>query len=204
MSVKDHKFPFAIYGEFINLVKLAESDAAFVFGLRKSKAAEFLNCPKDYTYESQVLWQRNRPLDEINYIIYDGSHRVGMISIYDCDWVNGVSNVGRLLLSGQFIHNHRPYGLEALKLCYGYVFEEMGFRKISGTINSKNTKVVSLQLYLGMIQEGFFKSHVLLNGEPQDLFFLSLMKEDFLQYKEKIDKLLDKFKNRETGAYKGD
>jgi RimJ/RimL family protein N-acetyltransferase len=117
-----------------------------------------------------------------------------MVSIYDCDWVNGVSNVGRLLLSDQYIHNNKPYGLEALLLTYDYVFNVMNFRKISGTINSRNEKIVSLQKFLGMKTEGYFEKHVLLNGVPQDLHFFSLLKEDFPNYYAKIDLLLNKFR----------
>lgn len=194
MNVSNHKFPLLIHGEFITLSKMMEKDAEFIFGLRVQKAAEFLNRSEGYSLKSQIKWQKNRTDDEVNYIIYDGSFRVGMVSIYDCDWVNGVSNVGRLLLDGLYIHNNKPYGLEALQLTYGYVFNTMGFRKISGTINSRNEKVISLQKYLGMTEEGYFHNHVLLNGQPQDLVFLSLFKEDFSNYYDKIDILLNKFR----------
>jgi RimJ/RimL family protein N-acetyltransferase len=162
--------------------------------LRSSKSAEYLNCPEGYSLEMQLKWQESRTGDEVNYIIYDsvGVHKVGMVSIYDCNWVNGVSNVGRLLLHDSFVHKSTPYGLEALKLTYGYVFNKMNFRKISGTINSKNEKVYDLQRYLGMSEEGFFVDHVLLKGEPQSLYFLSLFKEDYPEYSAKIDLLLDK------------
>lgn len=196
MNVSNHKFPVIIHGEFITLSKVMEVDAEFIFRLRSSNAAEFLNCSKDYSIESQIKWQKSRLDSEVNYIIYDNidSFKIGMISIYDCDWMNGVSNVGRLILEQHYIHNNTPYGLEALQLAYEYVFDIMEFRKISGTINSRNLKVVSLQKYLGMSEEGYFKHHVMLNGQPQDLYFLSLLKEDFSNYYAKIDLLLNKFR----------
>jgi RimJ/RimL family protein N-acetyltransferase len=194
MNALNHKFPVYLKGEFIILHKAITNDAQFIYELRSSPAAQYLNCPPDYSLESQTRWLLARPDTEINYIISDwNGNRVGMVSIYDCDWANGVSNVGRLLLSEALVHQGTPYGLEALKITYGYVFDVMGFRKISGTINSKNEKVIHLQGYLGMCQEGYFKDHVLLNGEPQDLVFLSLTKEHFPYYCSQIDKLLDKF-----------
>lgn len=194
MDARNHKFPVIIQGEFIVLSKVMEQDAQFIYDLRTSKSAEYLNCPEGYTIEMQLKWQERRTGYEVNYIIYDsvGALKVGMVSIYDCDWDNGVSNVGRLLLRDQFVHKSTPYGLEALKLTYGYVFNEMKFRKISGTINSKNEKVYDLQKFLGMSEEGFFVDHVLLKGEPQSLYFLSLFKEDFPEYSARIDLLLDK------------
>jgi RimJ/RimL family protein N-acetyltransferase len=196
MDAQKHKFPTLIPGEFIVLSKIMERDAAFIHRLRTSEGAKYLNQPKGYCLESQIKWQESRGTDEVNYIIYDKKEEisVGMVSIYECDWDNGVSNVGRLLLVDKYVHNSSPYGLEALKMTYGYVFKIMGFRKISGIINSKNVKVVSLQKYLGMVEEGYFRGHVLLHGEPQDLNFLSLFKEDFQAYSDKIDLLLNKFR----------
>jgi RimJ/RimL family protein N-acetyltransferase len=195
MNASGFKFPDQIDGEFIILSRIEPSDAEFIYKLRTSKLAQYLNCPPGYSVQSQISWIKHRPKDEVNYLIYNkDSMRVGMVSIYDCDWVNGVSNVGRLLLKEEYIEKGSPYGLEALKVCYGFVFNVMKFRKISGTINSKNEKVYDLQIYLGMSEEGFFMDHVMLRGEPQHLYFLSLFKEDFPEYSNKIDRLLDKYR----------
>ena len=190
-----HKFATTVGGEFIDLQKVTVDDAEFIYELRTSKGAQYLNQPPNYSISSQREWIEKRTTDEINYIIYSKDReRVGMVSIYDCDWSNGVSNVGRLLLKEQFIHASTPFGLEALLITYGYVFNIMGFRKIAGTINSRNEKAVSLQKHLGMIEEGYFRGHVLLDGEPQDLYWLALFKEDFPRYSAKIYSLLNKFR----------
>jgi RimJ/RimL family protein N-acetyltransferase len=195
MKQSEHKFPCLISGEFITLSKVMERDANFIFGLRTSDGAVYLNRPEGYSLQMQLAWQKSRTDEEVNYIIYDQARfKVGMVSIYDCDWSNGVSNVGRLLLSNKFIHKSTPYGLEALLLTYGYVFNTMGFRKIAGTINTRNEKVYALQKYLGMNEEGTFRDHVLLNGKPQNLHFLSLFREEFPEYSEMINKLLQKFR----------
>lgn len=196
MNALGHKFPEKIIGEFVILQKMEYCDAEFIYNLRKSNVARYLNCPPDYSIESQIKWQTNRPDSEGNYIIYNFlKQKVGMISIYDCDWANGVSNVGHLLLNEQYVHKGTPYGMEVLKITYGYVFNTMNFRKISGTINTKNKKIYDLQRYLGMIDEGYFKDHVILNGKPQDIYFLSLFKEGYKNYAEKIDRILQKFRN---------
>lgn len=197
MNAQNHKFPLFIEGEFITLSKVMDVDAPFIYGIRTSEAAQYLNCPPNYSLESQLRWQSNRPSDEVNYIIYDKKEakRVGMVAIYECDWSNRVSNVGRLLLQHNFVHKSTPYGLEALKMTYGYVFNTMCFRKIAGTVNTKNERTYRLQKFLGMNDEGCFRDHVLLKGEPQDLYFLSLFREDFTDYSNQIDKLLQKFRS---------
>ena len=198
MDVLQHKFPKLIRGEFITLSKVMLCDAEFIYRLRTSPVAQYLNCPPDYSVEKQIQWQQSRSNDEVNYIIYNNDRdpfRVGMVSIYDCDWTNKISSLGRLLLHENFAHKSTPYGLEAMKMVYGYVFNVMGFRKVYGPINTKNERMYSLQKYLGSVDEGCFKGHVLLNGEPQDLYYLAVFKEGFPAYEAKIDSLLNKFRN---------
>jgi RimJ/RimL family protein N-acetyltransferase len=71
----------------------------------------------------------------------------------------------------------------------------MDFRKITGTILGKNEKVFGLQKFLGMEQEGYLKKHVILRGNYEDLYVMSLIKEDFGGYKDKINTILSKFRN---------
>lgn len=192
-----HKFDKIIRGEFITLKKVTIADAPYIYTWRTSSAGQYLNSPPDYSVTSQINWIESRDdKQEMNYIIYarNTNIRVGMIGIYEVSWADLVSNCGRLILDEQFVHKSTPYGLEALSLGYGYVFNNMGFRKISGIINSKNKRIYELQKYLGMVDEGYFKAHIMLNGEPQDMYFLSLFKEDFPQYAIRLNLLLNKFR----------
>ena len=191
-----HKFPLSITGEFITLRKVTVNDSAFIYELRTSTCAQYLNQPPDYSINLQREWIEKRTDAEINYIILrnDTMSRAGMVAILDVNHIDLVSSVGRLLLCEQYVNSSTPYGIEALKITYGYVFNEMQFRKISGVINSRNKKVYDLQKYLGMIDEGYFKKHTILRGELQDMYFLSLFSEQYPAYKDKIDTILDKFR----------
>lgn len=190
-----HEFDQVIRGEFITLKKVTINDAPYIFRWRSSSAGQYLNRPKNYSLEAQINWIESCKDTEINYIILnkDGK-RVGMIGIYDVDWVNGVSNCGRLILDEQYVHQHTPYGIEALLLGYDYVFNKMGMRKISGTILGLNTSMIGLQRYLGMTDEGLWKRHVLINGNYEDLCVMSLFRDDFGGYKQNINNILDKFR----------
>jgi diamine N-acetyltransferase len=191
-----HNFKLRLEGEFIYLAEVRTKDAELIYKLRTSESAKLLNKPEGYDVEMQRDWILSRNSDEKNYIIYNkvNSIPVGMIGIYDCDFHSGVSNCGRLLLFPWLIAQGSPFGLEALKICYSYIFNEMGFRKISGTIAGSNIKVISLQKYLGMTQEGILKGHALINGEYEDLYVYSLFKDDYSIYAWNIDKLLNKYR----------
>ena len=185
-----------IFGEFVYLDKVMLSDAEYIYKWRSSKSGELLHRPGGYSIESQRKWIESRPDTEVNYIICDNNtgREVGMIGIYDVNVIDKVSNCGRLILDYKYIEQGSPYGLEALILCYSYIFNEMGFRKITGTINARNEKVISLQSYLGMTQEGSLKKHTLTQGKYEDLLIFSLFAEKFEGYKEKVNKLLEKYR----------
>lgn len=196
MKQSEHIFPSAIKGEFVFLDQIIEDDARLIYNWRTSNAGLWLNQPDDYSVQTQRDWIVSRPSTEMNWMIMTNDYLVpvGMVGIYDVNWRDGVTNVGRLILDPKYVHKSTPYGLEALKLTYKYAFEDMGMRKISGTICGANDKVVSLQAYLGMTCEGHLKKHTLINGEYQDLRIFSLFKEDSARYFAEIDKKLEKYR----------
>ena len=118
-----------------------------------------------------------------------------MISIYDVNSEDKVADVGRLLLSDNYLTKSNPYGLEALLLGYNYVFNVMNLRKITGVIAAVNMTMVKLQLFLGMKQEGYLENHTLINGKFEDLHIMSIFKDEFNNtYTKKINFLLKSFK----------
>ena len=192
----DYKFENIIEGEFITLRKVVLDDAPDIYRWRSSKSGKFLRKVANYSLEFQIEWIKNRSNLEINYINYkkDTNIKVGMIGIYDVNNYDLVADVGRLLLSEEYLKQSTPYGLESLLLTYDYVFNKMNFRKISGTITSSNHEMFKMQKFLGMQQEGYLKQHVMINGKCEDMYLMSLFSEDFPNYKKKINFLLNSFR----------
>ena len=193
------KFEDILEGKFITLRKTTLDDAADIYKWRSGAAGIFMRQPENYSLEAQQKWIVSRGNNEINYIICDkySGEKVGTIGIYDINEADKVANVGRLLLSDTWLTKSNPFGLEALLLCYAYVFESMQFRKITGDIVGSNAEMVKLQIYLGMHQEGLLSKHVLINGQYQDLHILSLFAKDFAnRYSKRINIFLKAFEIR--------
>jgi len=183
-------------GKFVTLRKITVDDASNIYKWRSGAAGTHIRQPDNYSLEAQQKWILSRGNSEINYIICDkfSKEEVGTISIYDINAADKVANVGRLLLSDRWLTKSNPFGLEAMLLCYAYVFESMQFRKITGEIASSNVDMVKLQIYLGMQQEGLLSKHVFINGQYQDLHILSLFAEDFTnRYTKRINIFLKAF-----------
>jgi ribosomal-protein-alanine N-acetyltransferase len=196
MSAKNYKFDLVIEGEFIDLRQVRLSDAKDIFRWRSSSSGKYLHHPPDYSVESQENWIRNLSDDVIYYIIYpkNSTESVGMVGIYEVNWIDSIADCGGLILDEKYIEHGSPYGLEALLLCYEYIYTKMGIRKTTGVICGLNTRVISLQTHLGMTQEGLLKKHALIDGNYEDLCIFSLFKEDFPNYKDNINKLLNKYR----------
>jgi RimJ/RimL family protein N-acetyltransferase len=191
------KFQDIIVGDNIILRKTSISDAQDVFNWRSGLSGKYMRQPEGYSVKSQGNWIKSRGIDEINYIILDKitKKKVGTIGIYDINTIDRIANVGRLLLSDEFLGKSNPYGLEALLLGYDYVLNKMDFRKITGDILATNKAMFKLQKFLGMKQEGYLEKHTLINGNFEDLFIMSICKEQFNDtYKKKINFLLKSFK----------
>jgi len=175
------KFQDKIIGDHIILRKTELADANDIFIWRSGLSGQYLRQPAGYSISSQEDWIKSRGDNEINYIILDKktNKKVGTIGIYDVNIVDKVANVGRLLLSDEYFGKSTPYGLEALLLGYDYVLNKLDFRKISGDILGTNLAMFKLQMFLGMKQEGYLEKHVLINGSTEDIFIMSILKEDF-------------------------
>lgn len=192
----ESKFVNSIEGEYVILKKVMLEDAEDIYKWRSGESGRFMRHPTNYTIDLQKDWIKKRESSEVNYIIYkkESLTKVGMIGIYDLNYNDLVANVGRLLLSEEYLKKSNPYGLESLLLTYSFVFNSINFRKICGDILGSNLRMFKLQIFLGMQQEGFLKRHVIINGMYEDLFIMSLFKEDFINYKNKINFLLKSFK----------
>ena len=190
------KFEDILEGKFVTLRKTTADDAADIYKWRSGAAGTHIRQPDNYSLEVQQKWILSRGNNEINYIICDkfSKEKVGTISIYDINEADKVANVGRLLLSDTWLTKSNPFGLEAMLLCYAYVFESMQFRKITGDIIASNADMVKLQTYLGMQQEGLLSKHVFINGQYQDLHIMSLFVEGFAnRYTKRINIFLKAF-----------
>ncbi len=191
------KFETTLTGKHIKLTKIDVSDAEDIFKWRTGIGGVHLRQPANYSVSMQKKWIQNRTENEINYIISDKAtkEKVGTIGIYDVNEIDKVANVGRLVIKDEYQTKSNPYGLEALLLAYDYLFNNLNFRKMTGDILATNKPMHKLQLYLGMKQEGYLEKHILINGRAENLYIMSIFKEEFeKKYKPKLLFFLKAFK----------
>ncbi|MEP6951057.1 MAG: GNAT family protein [Ginsengibacter sp.] len=186
-----------IEGKFIDLRVTNEDDAEDIYRWRTSDSGNFLNQPENYSIEFQKAWMKSRSQKEINYIILSKGflpEKVGMIAIVDIDQQNRKAEVGRLLLDAKYLNVSTPFGLEALKLTYNLVLNEWKFNKIYGSILAQHTKLIKLQMYLGMEEEGILHKHLFLHNQYLDLHLFAIFTDTLnSRYLPRINLLLRSF-----------
>lgn len=189
-------YPKELRGNFVRLRTLVLDDAETIFNWRSSASGKFLNQPLGYSLLSQIEWMKNRPSNEINFMICDKRMEkdVGTISIVNISPQDFTTELGRLLLDPVYLKKSNPFGLEAIKLCCQQIFDVWKFNKVYGTILSDNFDMLRFQTYLGMEEEGILKKHRMRYGLLYDIHLVALFNENYQKkYVKRLDLLLHSF-----------
>ena len=166
-------------GEFVDLRPLAPDDAALTFRWRQSERGANLNRGAQ-TVAEQAAWLASRPASEYNFaIVLKGGTPVGMVSVSGIDTVHRHAEPGRFLIGEEEAVRSIPAAVEAMKLVYGLVFDELKLLRVYGTIASDNVLMIKWQKFLGMKEEGRLRNHYFINGHFQDAVMFGMLADEY-------------------------
>lgn len=166
-------------GEFVDLLPLATEHAAITLAWRQSPRAALLNRGAA-SVEQQAVWIASRPDSECNWVIaLHSGQPVGMLSLVDIDRANGHAQTGRFLIGDEAAVRGVPAAAEAMKRLYEYAFDGLGLRRLYGHVAAENTAMIKWQRYLGMVEEGRWRQHWLIDGVPHDAVLLGLLADEY-------------------------
>ncbi len=168
-----------LHGEFVDLIPLTPEHAALTFAWRQGERAANLNRGAA-TVEQQAAWIASRPTAEYNFIIalMDG-RPVGMVSVSGIDTLHRHCEPGRFLIGDEEAVRGIPAAVEAMKLVYQLVFDELGLLRVFGTIASDNLLMMKWQKFLGMKEEGRLRRHYFINGHYQDAVLFGMLEDEY-------------------------
>jgi RimJ/RimL family protein N-acetyltransferase len=167
-------------GKYINLRKLASSDAEKTFKWRHSSRANLLNKGAE-SVEGQRKWIESRSDSEINFMIeLKNSTQVGMISLIAINLINKNAESARFLIGEEEQSQGIPVAIESMMLLYRYAFETLGLERIYGTVLEENTAMLKWQKFFGMSEEGVMRKHYYINGKYQDAIMVGILKNEYL------------------------
>ena len=166
-------------GKFVELRPLTADDAARTLRWRQNARAANLNRGAQ-TEESQAAWIASRPATEYNFVIVlkDGTP-VGMVSVSGIDIVHRHAEPGRFLIGEEEAVRGIPAAVEAMKLVYQLVFDELKLLRVYGSIASDNRLMIKWQKFLGMREEGRLRRHFFINGHFQDAVLFGMLVDEY-------------------------
>lgn len=109
---------------------------------------------------------------------------IGMINIVDINWKDRRAFTGMLL--GDKEMRGKGYGVDAIMTMNRYAFEEMGLRRLDGTMISYN--VASINVYTkkcGWVQEGIKKDAYFRKNQWWDEVVVGITSQDYFELIEK-------------------
>lgn len=168
-----------LMGNFTSLRPLQIDDASLTLQWRSSERASLLNSGAD-NLDEQIRWIKGRPVNEYNFIIQlKTGLPVGMLSLIGVNSANRHAETARFLIGEEKATKGIPVAVEAMKLIYGFAFDELNLMRLFGTVASSNSLMVKWQKYLGMKEEGRMRNHYFINGKWQDAIILGLLVDEY-------------------------
>lgn len=166
-------------GEYVVLRPLEVEDAALTLQWRLGDRAALVNAGAG-TPEEQRSWIAARPSNELNFIIELRSGiPVGMLSLISIDLQNRRAEPARFLIGEPDAVKGIPAAIEAMKLLYELAFDELGLRRVHGTVAFENQLMIKWQKFLGMREEGTLREHYFVGGHFQDAVCLGMMEDEY-------------------------
>jgi RimJ/RimL family protein N-acetyltransferase len=166
-------------GEFVDLRRLTQEDASLTLRWRLGRRAVNMNRGAQ-SLEQQTKWIAGRPDSEYNFIIsLKTGIPVGMVSVTGIDAVHRHAEPGRFLIGDEDAVRGIPAAVEAMKLVYQLVFDELKLQRVYGTIASDNVPMMKWQKFLGMKEEGRLRNHYFINGHFQDAVVFGMLIDEY-------------------------
>ena len=168
-----------LIGKYVALRPLRVDDAELTLGWRQSDRAILLNRGAA-SVADQAAWIASRPKTELNFVIQLRSGQpVGMLSLVNIDEVNRRAEPARFLIGDPDSVKGLPVAVEAMKLLYELVFDQLGFHRVYGTVVADNRLMVTWQKFLGMKEEGRLRQHYFVAGRFHDAICLGMMDDEY-------------------------
>jgi [ribosomal protein S5]-alanine N-acetyltransferase len=168
-----------LYGQYVVLRQLRVDDAALTLGWRQSDRAKLLNRGATSVAE-QAAWIASRPNTELNFVIQLRSGQpVGMLSLVNIDEVNRRAEPARFLIGDPESVKGLPVALEALKLLYELVFDQLELHRVYGLVVAENRLMVKWHTFLGVKEEGRLREHYFIAGRFHDAICLGMMEDEY-------------------------
>jgi RimJ/RimL family protein N-acetyltransferase len=172
-----------ICGRIVRLRPIEPDDLAFLARMTNDRDVANMVAGWDFpvALHDQLRWLENAAGDRRTrrfMVVGSDNERLGTTGLYEIDWPNRHA-IGPIKLYPPAIRE-KGTGTDAIKTLMAYAFYDVGLQKLHGSIIDFNGP--SLGAYLkncGWRIEGVFRRHVYRKGAYHNLYWVSVLKEEF-------------------------
>jgi RimJ/RimL family protein N-acetyltransferase len=174
------------------LIRLTEEqDADLIVQWRNQpETAKWLNQPQPLTVDEHLGWF-HRALDQGDLLLFfdsiDGTP-LGCSSVFDFDSQATSAEWGRLFSAS--VGGGSVRILEACYLLHRMCFDALGMARLRGWVLADNERAWRLYQFLGWVEEGVRRRHVLIGHTYRDVRLMNASSEDFETQRTTIEKRL--------------
>jgi UDP-4-amino-4,6-dideoxy-N-acetyl-beta-L-altrosamine N-acetyltransferase len=164
----------------IELKDIIFEDIEIIRNWRNSPEISKYMYTDDYiSIEKQEKWFKNLDIDKTQkqwMIVYE-NEKIGVAYLYN------ISENFRSCYWGFYLayHNQRGKGIGSLveNEVIEYVFNDLDYNKLLCEVLEQNNRVIKMHEKFGFRREGYFREHILKNGEYLDVVSLALLKSEW-------------------------
>lgn len=126
--------------------------------------------------EHEAWWSAQKTRQDRVYLIYEvDTTPLGYVSFVDIDKTNKKCTWG-LYTSDQA---PKGTGYQMCRAAMDYAFGTLQINKLTSEALATNTRAIALYNRLGFETEGHLRSHVWIDGKPQDAILFSILKDEW-------------------------
>lgn len=166
----------------VKMIKLRDEHLEMLLNWRTQDfVSKFMLTKVDNSLESQRKWFKTIcDNDQYKYwVIYYKSIPIGVVNLAEIDLANLKCSAGYYIGNEEF----KSLGAVILPYLYNYIFKNMGFRKVFGSVVSDNDSILKIHNMHGYRIIGFYEKHIKKGDEFLDIILVELMADVWLSKK---------------------
>ena len=166
----------------IKMIRLREKHLKMLLNWRTQDfVSKYMLTMVDNSMENQLKWFSSiSSSDQYRYwIIEYKSVPIGVVNLAEIDPINLKCNAGYYIGD----ENYKSLGAVILPYLYNYIFKNLGFRKIFGSVVSGNDKILQIHKIHGYRTIGYYEKHINKEAGFLDVILIELMSDVWLSKK---------------------
>lgn len=163
----------------VKMVRLREKHLGMLLKWRTQDfVSKFMLTQVDNSMENQQRWFANISNNaQFRYwVIYYKSVPIGVVNLAEIDPINLKCNAGYYIGD----ENYKSLGAVILPYLYNYIFKNLGFRKIFGSVVSDNDRILQIHKIHGYRTIGYYEKHIKKGAGFLDVILIELMSDVWL------------------------